>query len=494
MKKLFLLSLLVGQVYAQSVPNGGTITYGQTWSTAQWMTAWQSKADVSSGLLTSPSITTPTLNGTVTNTGNFIGTNASTYGFAAQAVAASFVANSTHPPGVMGTFGTPSAQALYPTRDSVDVYMDNTAPVPVATAVAGTFTTTTFSPTVALTAGQVAQLRVGMNILSNDVTFYSGILTGWATNGTSISVSGWFQQGNTAAGQTPAGTAATLGATTKIWVQNGNCLYPASGSIATACSGYEMGLQDLSATATTNTNWMYDAVNLTGTLSPNNSAYIARGAWGYGFNCSINSDTACFLVNAPGGIGLLSNQTTGNVIQAAGILASGFYFQSPVFNVAFNGQMDLGSKTGPSTNPLVLHDSGNAGGDASIQVTGGSGSSNGTLTLTAANVQVAGALAVTGALKFNGTTFTLGAGTGACATSSTLVGGAVAGTFTCTGTAGASTQVINLPAAVHGYHCSASDETSGVGWANMIATASTGKISGTVATTSDVVSFYCAAF
>lgn len=88
-----------------------------------------------------------------------------------------------------------------------------------------------------------------------------------------------------------------------------------------------------------------------------------------------------------------------------------------------------------------------------------------------------------------GTTFTLGTGTGACATTSTLTGGTSIGKFTCTGTAGASTQPIVLPTAPHGWACYASDITSGVSWAQS-ATSTTGcTVKGAIATTSDAVVF-----
>lgn len=92
-----------------------------------------------------------------------------------------------------------------------------------------------------------------------------------------------------------------------------------------------------------------------------------------------------------------------------------------------------------------------------------------------------------------GPTFTLGAGTGACATTSTLVGGSSAGSFLCTGTAGASTQIVNLPsvAGLHSWSCWANDDTSKVAWSTG-ATASTAiTLSGTIATTSDKVVFGC---
>ncbi len=97
-------------------------------------------------------------------------------------------------------------------------------------------------------------------------------------------------------------------------------------------------------------------------------------------------------------------------------------------------------------------------------------------------------------LMDTGTTFTLGTGTGGCATATTLTGGAATGSFVCTGTAGASTQVINLPTATHGWYCSASDATSGVAWANEVGSTTTGKIGGTLTTTSDVVTFSCTGY
>ena len=88
-----------------------------------------------------------------------------------------------------------------------------------------------------------------------------------------------------------------------------------------------------------------------------------------------------------------------------------------------------------------------------------------------------------------GTTFTLGTGTGACATTSTLAGGSSTGSFLCTGTAGASTQPIVLPTSNNGWACYASDVTSGVVWAQS-ATSTTGcTVKGTIATTSDKIVF-----
>lgn len=100
-----------------------------------------------------------------------------------------------------------------------------------------------------------------------------------------------------------------------------------------------------------------------------------------------------------------------------------------------------------------------------------------------------------GPLQSGGTTFTLGTGTGACATTSTLTGGVQAGSFLCTGTAGASTIIITLPSAANGWACWGADVTSGVSFAQITnAGVNNCKLSGTIATTSDKVIFGAMAF
>jgi hypothetical protein len=92
-----------------------------------------------------------------------------------------------------------------------------------------------------------------------------------------------------------------------------------------------------------------------------------------------------------------------------------------------------------------------------------------------------------------GTTFTLGTGTGACATTSTLTGGTAAGAFTCTGTTGASTQIVNLPTAGHGWSCSFSDETTANTLRQSGHATTTATMAGTV-NANDVVSFNCTGY
>ena len=50
--------------HAQQIPNGNTaLRYGYVWSPIQWTLAWQSKADVANGTLTTPTISGPIVTG-----------------------------------------------------------------------------------------------------------------------------------------------------------------------------------------------------------------------------------------------------------------------------------------------------------------------------------------------------------------------------------------------------------------------------------------------
>jgi hypothetical protein len=174
------------------------------------------------------------------------------------------------PPAVMG-YLTPSQVSTYATKDSVACYADNTGVSPLATIAGGgtTYTTTTINFTTPLSASVLGQLRIGMIIqtLNNAVSFYDGFVLSWTS--TSITVSGWFQQGNAAAGQTPPnGFGAYVSPTTKLWAYNGNVTLTAvGGAIARQGAGIEMGVLNMVSApsgfiGTLPLLWAYDAVNL----------------------------------------------------------------------------------------------------------------------------------------------------------------------------------------------------------------------------------------
>ena len=85
---------------------------------------------------------------------------------------------------------------------------------------------------------------------------------------------------------------------------------------------------------------------------------------------------------------------------------------------------------------------------------------------------------------------TLSAGTGACATTSTQVGGSWSGSFVCTGTTGASTITIAPgTTAPHAWSCSASDVTHTLVGSQSGLSATTCTMTFTSVTTSDVITF-----
>ena len=105
---------------------------------------------------------------------------------------------------------------------------------------------------------------------------------------------------------------------------------------------------------------------------------------------------------------------------------------------------------------------------------------------------LSGAAVFTGAVVSQGTTFAFASGTGACATTSTLVGGAVAGSLVCTGSTGASTITLTLAAVPHAYTCQGRDVTTPTTVTQTGAVSTTSvTLTLTSVTTSDVVQFSC---
>lgn len=307
--------------------------------------------------------------------------NSFTYGNFANAVGCGFITNSTHAPQVNG-WATPSGAGGVSERDGVGCYIDFTAPAPVANQ-AGTFTATTFVPTTPFTSPVIAQFKVGMLVDTNDSpTKYTGTITSWAANGTSLTVSNWYKTDNTGAG-TPVGTAAVVNPVTKGFGAN-IVHFIAPASYATASAGLEIDLKDTSSNAATNTTWNFDCFNITATNG--RDCYIARGAWDYGFQSQVTGAAAQFWANPSGGAtssGFLSSQTSGNVFQSNGTMASGYLFRSPYFNVNYLGQVNVGSMTSGGTAAVYWNSSGHTNGDALITASGGTGNNDGTLAVTA---------------------------------------------------------------------------------------------------------------
>jgi hypothetical protein len=85
-----------------------------------------------------------------------------------------------------------------------------------------------------------------------------------------------------------------------------------------------------------------------------------------------------------------------------------------------------------------------------------------------------------------------GAGTGECATApANIKGGATAGSFTCAGTAGASTLPITLPTAPNGWACYGSDVASGTAVTTSVTSTTGATLKFTSAANTDVIQFSC---
>lgn len=128
----------------------------------------------------------------------------STYGIGATATAMSVMANYPYSVPSVSGFGAPSDAALYSGRDSVALFASNTDRAPLLTLTGGTYDATHFYPALPFTAQQAASIRLGVWVETNDTPKFSGQVTAVST--TALTVNGWYQMGNTAAGQVPAGS------------------------------------------------------------------------------------------------------------------------------------------------------------------------------------------------------------------------------------------------------------------------------------------------
>ena len=263
----------------------------------------------------------------------------------------------------------------YTDRDAVAMFADVYAPAPTLTLASATYTATTVVPASAISSTDLKKLRKGMIIdTAHSPTKFSGFVTDWAANGTSISVEGWYlANGTVQSASTPSGSAtAYVNPFTKVWAHNANVLMDGS-SHASAMSGFELGLVDNKEASTAATGgshyvWGFDAVNL-GTYKVQ-SFFVARGSGFVGLRVD-NADTGLYYT---GGTNVFDAYISS---QRSALLRA-------------DGTMELGKQNTAASWYMDIHTSGNAEAvndyDARIQATGGSttdGSAN--ITFFAAN-------------------------------------------------------------------------------------------------------------
>jgi hypothetical protein len=260
--------------------------------------------------------------------------------------------------------------STYTDRDAVSMFADVYAPAPTLTLAGATYTATTVVPASAISSTNLKLLRKGMIIdTAHSPTKYSGFITDWAANGSSITVEGWYlANGTVQSASTPSGAAtAYVNPFTKVWAHNANVLMDGS-SHASAMTGFELGLVDNKEASTAATGgshyvWGFDAVNL-GTYKVQ-SFFVARGSGFVGLRVD-DADTALYYTGGTNVIDAYISSQRSALIRA-------------------DGTMELGKQNTAATWTMDLHTSGNAEAvndyDARIQATGGT-TTDGTATVT----------------------------------------------------------------------------------------------------------------
>lgn len=192
---------------------------------------------------------------------------------------------------------------------------------------------------------------------------------------------------------------------------------------------------------------------------------------------------------------VVSSTTGGSGLTSVGLSTTASWFTVGSSPLTANGTITINPTTGLTANEVLATPNGTTGAVAPRALVGadipavnlagtGNGGVNGTLGV--ANGGTGATSSVTYLID-NGTAFTLGTGTGACATASVVAAGAANGEVTCTGTTGASTLVVNLPTATHGWTCSASDITQKTALPESAFTTTSATVSGSVTASDDIV-------
>lgn len=291
------------------------------------------------------------------------------YGAFDTATSMSITANypPDEPPGVLG-IASNSAISTYASRDSVGLYVANTLPGASFSLVASNYTATTVT---CPTAVDPLRMRVGMIIDTAHSPKWSGFVTGWASDGSSITVSAWYQFGGTVG--TPAnGVNAFVSPTTKIWAHNAGVTLNSS-SYGDAAAGFEMDVYNNKGdsgtylAAATGQTWGFDAY-ASGTYM-SSAGYVARGKWRAGYVAESS-------VTGAVGVIVKGTETVGFAYQSSIVGGSAFtasYNGATSFNVTNTGDMEIGRTDVASSTNIDFHTSGTASDyDARIIASGGS--------------------------------------------------------------------------------------------------------------------------
>ena len=206
--------------------------------------------------------------------------HSSTFGNFERAAGKSLVVNDDSDRAQISGYSSDSEMATYINADHVGYYIGMHGPKNQVTTVNATTTyssTTLTSPEITQANVDSGKIKAGMFIKTKHTPRYSGRILAVDVGTNTLTMSGWWAEGNTAAGQTPSnGTGAVINAADKIWGQNTNLYIESASSVRTA-TGYELGM--LADTQPANPMWGFHVVNLTGSAYEFNRAYYASGKW-----------------------------------------------------------------------------------------------------------------------------------------------------------------------------------------------------------------------
>jgi hypothetical protein len=218
-----------------------------------------------------------------------------TYGNFERASGNTIIVNNDSGRAQVSGYATDAGVATYTNRDHVGQYIGMYGPKNqlLTTAASTTYTTTSVSAP-EITTG--ANIKIGMFIDTGHSPKYSGKITSISFAANTLTVSGWFQVGNTSAGQLPAnGFSARINPASKIWGQNTNVFIDNNSTVKTA-TGYELGLF---SNGTHNVPiWGYHAVNLSNVGAKFDKAFYASGQWKVGYEATDDVNIGLFQ-NAP---------------------------------------------------------------------------------------------------------------------------------------------------------------------------------------------------
>lgn len=370
-------SLAAKAATAASLPTNSTVTTAQSCTVFVPAGTYLLSTMVDTGgrsvdwiLEDGATITNPTnLNGRVVRESGLRMARTTHYGCYDTACSLSVTANYSpdEPPAISG-FSSDSQISTYAGRDSVTAYIANTLPPALYTLTAPTYTATTVS---CPTPVDPKKLKVGMVIDTAHSPKWSGFIRSWAADGSSITVSAWYQNGG-GAGTPTSGVNAIVNPFTKIWAQNSGVTLTAS-SYGTAAAGYELDVYNSQADSNPyatgsiiGQTWGFDSC----AVGPNkcSAGFVSRGLWKTGYV----SDNA--LATAVG-FATKGAENIGFSYESSSVAGTGFrtlYNGALSFGVTNGGDIEFGRTDAASTTVFDWHSSGNAiDYDARISCSGG---------------------------------------------------------------------------------------------------------------------------